>query len=150
MASFIPKANGGVIEFSRSISEWIDKVESGVDEVVAGTIIKTANGLVDQSPVDTGRFKANWQITANSPAQQSVIDYDKLGAETKRALARQARAVARAKGTKVIYITNRLDHYSIHLEYGGSGQAPNGIIRVVQMRLGRYFQEAVEEAKRAL
>lgn len=149
MASFIPKANGGVIEFSRSISEWIDKVESGVDEVVAGTIIKTANGLVDQSPVDTGRFKANWQITANSPAKQSVIDYDKLGTETKRALSRQARAVARTKGTKVIYITNRLD-YSIHLEYGGSGQAPNGIIRIVQMRLGRYFQEAVEEAKRAL
>ena len=41
MASFIPKANGGVIEFSRSISEWIDKVESGVEEVVAGTIINT-------------------------------------------------------------------------------------------------------------
>ncbi|UOX39700.1 hypothetical protein [Escherichia phage vB_EcoS_SCS31] len=140
---------GSVATFEKSIADWINRADKGFEIVVANTVTKTANAIVDLFPVDTGRFKANWQITANSPAQQSVIDYDKTRDQTKRALARQARAVARANGTKVIYITNRLD-YSIHLEYGGSGQAPTGILGLLQAGLVRYFQEAVEEAKRAL
>ena len=140
---------GSVANFEKSIADWIDMADKGFEIVVANTVIKTANAIVDLSPVDTGRFKANWQITANSPAQQSVIDYDELGAETKRALARQARAVARSKETSVIYITNRLD-YAAWLEYGASNQAPAGVLGVVQARLGRYFQEAVEEARRAI
>jgi len=140
---------GSVAIFEKSIADWIDRADRGFEIVVANTVTKTANAIVDLSPVDTGRFKANWQITANSPAQQSLNEYDQTGGQTKTYLARQARAVANSKATSVIYITNRLD-YSIHLEHGGSGQAPNGIIRIVQMRLGRYFQEAVEEAKRAL
>ena len=143
------KEIGNVVTFQKSIADWINRAESGFEIVVAETVTKTANAIVDLSPVDTGRFKANWQITANSPAQQSLNEYDQLGGETKTSLGRQARAVARAKSTKVIYITNRLD-YAADLEYGSSNQAPAGVIGVVQARLGRYFQEAVEEAKRAI
>lgn len=140
---------GSVVTFEKSIADWIDRAEEGFEIVVANTVIKSANAIVDLSPVDTGRFKANWQITANSPAQQSLNDYDKVGGETKRALARQARAVANSKATSVIYITNRLD-YAVDLEYGSSRQAPSGVLGVIQARLGRYFQEAVEEARRAI
>lgn len=137
---------GGVVTFQKSISAWLDKVDKAVPEVVSGTVIRAANAVVDLSPVDTGRFKANWQITANSPAAQSLNDYDATGGDTKRYLARQAKAVAGSVGTKVIYITNRLD-YAADLEYGSSKQAPAGILGVVAVRLGRYFEEAVAEAR---
>lgn len=137
---------GGVVTFTNSIADWIDRADSNVSEVVSGTVIRAANAIVDLSPVDTGRFKANWQITANSPASQSLNDYDKTGGDTKRYLARQARAVANSPATKVIYITNRLD-YAADLEYGASNQAPSGVLGVVNIRLGRYFEEAVAEAR---
>lgn len=137
---------GGLATFTNSINDWISRADDGFSDIVSGTVIKAANAIVDLSPVDTGRFKANWQITANSPAQQSLNDYDKLGSETKASLARQARAVANSKATKVIYITNRLD-YASDLEHGVSQQAPAGVLGVVNIRLGRYFEEAVAEAR---
>lgn len=140
---------GSVATFEKSIADWIDRADKGFEIVVANTVIKTASAIVDLSPVDTGRFKANWQITANSPAQQSLNEYDKTGGQTKTYLARQAGAVANSKATSVIYITNRLD-YAAGLEYGASNQAPAGVLGVVQARLGRYFQEAVGEARRAI
>lgn len=140
---------GSVATFEKSIADWIDRADKGFEIVVANTVIKTASAIVDLSPVDTGRFKANWQITANSPARQSLNEYDKTGGQTKTYLARQARAVANSKATSVIYITNRLD-YAAGLEYGASNQAPAGVLGVVQARLGRYFQEAVGEARRAI
>lgn len=137
---------GGVATFTNSIADWIDRADYNVSEVVSGTVIRAANAIVDLSPVDTGRFKANWQITANSPAAHSLNEYDKTGGDTKRYLARQARAVANSPATKVIYITNRLD-YASNLEYGASQQAPAGVLGVVNIRLGRYFEEAVAEAR---
>lgn len=137
---------GGVATFEKSIADWIDRADDKFSDVVSGTVIRATNAIVDLSPVDTGRFKANWQVTANAPAAQSLNDYDQLGGETKSALARQARAVARSKATKVIYITNRLD-YAADLEYGASKQAPAGVLGVVQARLGRYFEESVAEAR---
>lgn len=137
---------GSVATFEKSITDWIDRAEDKLSDVVSGTVIRATNAIVDLSPVDTGRFKANWQVTANAPAAQSLNDYDQLGGETKSALARQARAVARSKATKVIYITNRLD-YAADLEYGASNQAPSGVLGVVQARLGRYFEESVSEAR---
>lgn len=137
---------GGLATFEKSIADWIDRAEDKLSDVVSGTVIRATNAIVDLSPVDTGRFKANWQVTANAPAAQSLNDYDQLGGETKSALARQARAVARSKATKVIYITNRLN-YAAYLEYGASNQAPSGVLGVVQARLGRYFEESVAEAR---
>ena len=137
---------GGLATFEKSIADWIDRADDKFSDVVSGTVIRATNAIVDLSPVDTGRFKANWQVTANAPAAQSLNDYDQLGGETKSALARQARAVARSKATKVIYITNRLD-YAADLEYGASNQAPAGVLGVVQARLGRYFEESVAEAR---
>ena len=137
---------GSLATFEKSIADWIDRADDKFSDVVSGTVTRATNAIVDLSPVDTGRFKANWQVTANAPAAQSLNDYDKLGGETKSALARQARAVARSKATKVIYITNRLD-YAADLEYGASNQAPAGVLGVVQARLGRYFEESVAEAR---
>lgn len=137
---------GGIATFEKSIADWIDRADDKFSDVVSGTVIRATNAIVDLSPVDTGRFKANWQVTANAPAAQSLNDYDQIGGETKSALARQVRAVARSSATKVIYITNRLD-YAADLEYGSSNQAPAGVLGVVRVRLGRYFEEAVAEAR---
>ncbi|AEI91247.1 gp47 [Escherichia phage phiEB49] len=138
-----------VVSFRNSINEWIDGVTEGVELIVDGTLTKAANDIVKLSPVDTGRFRGNWQATGNSPAAQSLNNYDPDGNETRNSLRRQIYALARDTNTKVIYITNRLD-YAQGLEFGSSNQAPSGVLGVVQKRLGRYFAEAVQEAKRAL
>lgn len=138
-----------VVSFRNSINAWIDGVTEGVELIVEGTLTKAANDIVKLSPVDTGRFRGNWQATGNSPAPQSLNNYDPDGGETRNSLRRQIYALARDNNTKVIYISNRLD-YAQGLEFGSSNQAPSGVLGVVQKRLGRYFAEAAQEAKRAL
>lgn len=138
-----------IVTFSRSINKWIDSVTEGVELVVAGTIEKAANDIVKLSPVDTGRFRANWQATGNAPASNSLNAYDKDGSETKNSLRRQIGALSRDRNTHIIYLTNRLD-YAQGLEFGSSKQAPMGVLGIVQQRLGRYFEEAIQEAKSAL
>lgn len=138
-----------IVTFRRSINDWIDGVTEGVENIVALTVTKAADDVVKLSPVDTGRFKGNWQATGNSPAAQSLNNYDQSGGETRNSLRRQIYALSRDKSTKVIYLSNRLD-YAQGLEFGSSNQAPNGVLGVVQARLGRYFAEAVQEARSAL
>lgn len=141
---------GGNLEvqtFYKDINGWLTFVEDAVKDVVYLTVEKASEDIVKLSPVDTGRFKGNWQVTANAPAQQALIDRDVAGSDTIARLKRQARAVANAQSTKVIFISNVVD-YSVYLEYGSSLQAPNGVLGVVETRLGRYFSEAVEESRK--
>lgn len=138
-----------VVTFRKSINDWIDSVTEGVELIVEGTLNKAANDIVKLSPVDTGRFRGNWQATGNAPAAQSLNNYDQDGGETRNALRRQISALSRDRNTNIIYLSNRLD-YAQGLEFGSSNQAPSGVLGIVQQRLGRYFSEAVQEAKRAL
>nr|DAH87064.1 MAG TPA: tail component [Caudoviricetes sp.] len=92
------------------------------------------------SPVDTGRFRGNWQFSIAAPAGGTLDTVDPTGAE----------ATARIVGDSIefragitAFIVNNLP-YAIALEYGHSDQAPGGMVRITQAR----FQQIVEEAIR--
>ena len=59
--------NYKIREFHSDISRWIDSVSSGLVDCVEMFATNVHEDLVNRSPVDTGRYKANWQITANKP-----------------------------------------------------------------------------------
>lgn len=134
-------------QFHASIDKWIDAVENGVLDVVEIFGGKVQEALVNGSPVDTGRFKGNWQVTANAPPMYAVNEYDRDGSETiargKRALTSLLRG---GGGVRSIHFSNMLI-YANALEYGHSKQAPSGVVGIVEARLKSFMIQAIRESR---
>jgi hypothetical protein len=101
--------------------------------------------VVKKSPVDTGRFRGNWQLSDNppTPSVQLTARLDKSG-QVVIELARVAVQDIRAGG--VSYITNGLP-YGPRLEYGWSKQAPSGMVRLTVNELQKFMREAVAQIR---
>lgn len=134
-------------QFHASIDKWIDSVENGVLDVVEIFGGKVQEALVNGSPVDTGRFKGNWQVTANSPPLYAVNEYDRDGSETIARGKRAITALLRGGGAvKSIHFSNMLI-YANALEYGHSKQAPAGVVGIVEAKLKSFMMQAIKESR---
>ena len=126
--------------FAESLAEFADQAKEAIDDVFREVLIEIGTSVIQLSPVDTGRFKGNWQFTVDAPSSQSLDTFDKSGHETIAALVAE---VSRLDAGKVAYIVNNLV-YGVPLEYGHSDQAPAGMVQITLAR----FQQIVEEAIR--
>lgn len=90
-----------------------------------------------------GRFRGNWQLTFDVPAQGETGRVDKTGAET---LARGTSKMGEFDllSFDSVYFTNNVP-YAVRLEYGWSQQAPQGMVRVTAQRFNALFNEARRE-----
>lgn len=111
---------------SRSAFEFTADLEKAAEALGVGSAREAAVELAlvlhakitEKTPVDTGRARANWFMAEGAPVIAS-----QLGTEP------QSYTAADLTGTTVIFITNALP-YIVPLEYGHSGQAPYGMVRV--------------------
>lgn len=141
-------ANYIVRKFQGDIDKWIKQVKSGLDDVIREFVKAVHADLVKGSPVDTGRFRANWQITYNHIPMYALNEYDKSGSRTIASGIRAANALPLGRGGAVttIYFSNMLI-YANALEYGHSKQAPAGVLGLVAIRLRSYMAEAIIESR---
>ncbi|SUC36200.1 Uncharacterised protein [Providencia rustigianii] len=91
-----------------------------------------------------GRFRGNWQVTFDVPADGETGRVDKSGNMTK-AVGNYVLEQFKV-GMNAIYFTNNVP-YAYRLEVGHSRQAPNGIIAVTAADVGKFFREAISEVK---
>jgi len=77
--------------------------------------------LIRQSPVDTGRFKANWSTSIGSIAPGTTDS-------TKENISKSTKGISTYQIGQTAFLHNNLE-YAIPLEYGSSQQAPSGWIR---------------------
>lgn len=136
------------MELSEQISKFADKTEDRLNQIVRGACLVMFSRIVERTPVDTGRARANWQIGLDGISAPSSVNFtgEKGNAEDdarRQRNAARATAVAMNSGedvldrintdTKKVCIYNNLD-YIIPLEYGHSQkQAPNGMARITLM-----------------
>jgi len=128
--------------FALNISEFVNKAKEAPEKVVrrAGTDVATA--LVIRSPVDTGRFRANWVCAFHSPSAFITPSTDKSGAGTIARITTQLNGWSGGD----IYFTNSLP-YAIPLEYGHSDQAPNGMVRLTVNEWNGIVEKAAKEVE---
>lgn len=127
--------------FSAQLGQFVEITKEKMDAIFQDILVELGESVIMLSPVDTGRFKGNWQLTAESPSNQSLINYDKEGLRTLEKLVSVANTLEAGQRA---YIVNNL-RYAIPLEYGHSQtQAPNGMVRVTLAR----FQQIVSDAVR--
>lgn len=118
------------MSFSNQLRQFADKVKSTESELLQAIMLESGNSIVELSPVDEGRFRANWQHNSGSPAYGEIVTPDKQGGATRSAL--QA-SIANIRTGGIEYITNNLP-YAQELEYGHSQQAPGGMVRITAAR----------------
>lgn len=124
--------------FERSIENFIKKAKKNPELVVRQVTIKLYSQIILASPVDTGRFRMNWQASVDKPATGILIGDDPSGA---RATNRITQFVTTSTKWDEFRLTNNLP-YAERLEYGYSRQAPSGMVRVTVSRFQRLLDEA--------
>lgn len=79
--------------------------------------------IVLRSPVDTGRFRANNQVSIGGADYSQISTIDQSGSVT---IQQGSAVIAQGQPYSVIYIQNNLP-YAERLENGHSKQAPTGV-----------------------
>lgn len=129
--------------FALRLHELIEKAKAAPEQVVRKVGLDIAESLVDKSPVDTGRFKANWNCAFGRIDPLTTPSTDKGGERTKNRIRIQLNGW---QGGDTIFLTNSLP-YAIPLEYGHSKQAPLGMVRLTATQFQTFIDKAVREAR---
>lgn len=115
--------------FSKRIKIRAARVEANTNVLVRKCALLVDTAVVMQTPVDTGRARANWQVSIGGeegpggvlPAPASP------GAGAEEALGKGRSAIMQYQGSGTIHITNNLP-YIKRLDEGSSKQAPAGFV----------------------
>ena len=125
-------------DFLDVINQWVEDTENRIDETLQTIVLKIGESVVTLSPVDTGRFKGNWQLGIDQTTSSSLIRMDPDGFATLSELAQKVNSFTAGQ---IAYIQNHV-LYGYDLEYGSSTQAPDGVVRVTAQRFARIVNEA--------
>lgn len=140
-------ANYQIRKFVGEIDAWIKHAETAVETATEIFIRDVHSALVMASPVDTGRFRGNWQITFNEVPLHALARYDKSGSSTIREEQSKTYGMfSRGGAVTSVHFSNMLI-YANALEYGHSQQAPAGVLGIVAIRLRSYYANAVRKAR---
>ena len=133
-------------KFSIDLSKYVANAMGNVDDVVRKAALEIFSKIILSSPVDTGRFRANWVTTTDSPNRSTNEGFDKLG---EMAIEQATVTLATAKAGQVIYLANNLP-YAQRLENGWSKQSrPNAMVALNVMNFQAAVDRAVAETKAA-
>jgi hypothetical protein len=133
-------------KFKRSFSALLKRVGDKADLVVRKTALELLTGMVEKSPVDTGRFRGAWVCGIGVVNNDNEQPEDKSGSSS---IARTAAALPAWKPGQTIWLTNSLP-YSRVLEFGredgspGSKQAPGGMVRITVQNYATFLENAVK------
>ena len=124
--------------FKRDFAKVLQSVGDKADLVVRKTALELQSSMIQKSPVDTGRFKCNWQAGIGS--------INTTTGDTRDALGRSATVLQGWKSGQYIYLTNSMP-YARRLEFGWSKQSPSGMVRLSVQNLEAYMKKAAESIK---
>jgi len=118
--------------FSKSLSQLAEFCTDNYEAVVTKTVIDLFRRIVERTPIDTGRARANWSI---GPDPNAAVDYKDLSdvADYEYKL-----------DTGTIWIFNNLV-YIVPLEEGHSDQAPQGMVAISLAEFSTFLKDAAKQ-----
>ena len=127
------------MSFTNDLKRFSDKSIKDVSEVKRAVSLSLFNSIIQDTPVDTGRARGNWQ-TDTGQAKSGVVERDDKGGE---------KASAEAKGViedsdlnDTLYMSNNLP-YIEPLENGSSSQSPEGMVKRNFARIKRIIASKI-------
>lgn len=130
--------------FSISLEKFAIKTEKQAVVVCQKIAMEAFKRVIEKSPVDTGRFRANWGCSIGSPYVGTTESFDKSGGAT---IGKAVAVTAGWNGKGSILLVNNMSYGPV-LEFGrangqpGSKQAPNGMVRITVAEMQNGAAEA--------
>lgn len=131
--------------FSLQVRKFVEQTKADIDTVVKKISLDVFTRIIMRSPVDTGRFRGNWQCAIGEMPAGTVDLNDKDGTAT---IARATAETLKLKAGDTIFLVNNLP-YAWPLEAGHSKQAPSGVVGVTVVEYQQILDKAVAETKKA-
>lgn len=126
------------MSFSADIAAFADKAGQSLDWTVRSVTLELFTSVIEDTPVDTGRARGNWQTNVGSYPDNEV-DRSEQSA--------MGELYSNVGGYgKITYMVNNLPYIG-KLEYGYSRQAPAGMVRKNFTRVEAIVANAVSKNK---
>jgi hypothetical protein len=127
-------------QFSKNIGDLATSVVRNADKTVRKAALAIDQAVVLQTPVDTGRARANWIASLNEASDSTVEAGDKTG---QGSIVKAAGVIAQYNGDRdsSVHLTNNLP-YIQKLNEGSSVQAPMDFVRKAAMAGAKAVQGA--------
>lgn len=95
---------------SRDFKKALMKLEKTSEKIIRATALQLFSAIVDDTPVDEGRLRGNWQATLGQPSQVTVSINDKSGNPTKSKI---GSTVNKLELNKSVFLTNNLPYANV-------------------------------------
>ena len=112
--------------WSIPIDRYVAAAKGDLNKAARAVALDLFSRVIVRSPVDTGRFRGNWQIDVSIVPEGWAEQFDRGGQAT---IDKGRAGLAAYKLGQTISIRNNLP-YAVALENGHSGQAPTGVVKV--------------------
>lgn len=107
---------------NQQVNAIFNELRQRADTLVAVVVLETDAKLKEQSPVDSGRFRASWRISEGEIDESVNAEADTTPQQYNEEI----------KAGKDYYLTNSLP-YAQRLADGHSKQAPSGWVELIAM-----------------
>jgi hypothetical protein len=140
--------------FSVPLAQLAAKVKLDLETVVRKSTMEVFKAVVLKTPVDTGRARANWNVSQNAINTTTTESTNQ-----QRGIGEATKALSMPAGG-VVYLANSLPYAPV-LEYGGypnppkkgkgktiggfSTQAPAGMVRLSAQEFSDHVQKVIAE-----
>lgn len=111
--------------FALDVSKFVAKAKGNAETVVRTVSLKLFSAIILASPVDTGRFRMNWQTSGATPAAGELEGEDKTGADATR---RATEFTTTNAEWSTFSLANNLPYAEV-IEYGGYSTGFHGPAR---------------------
>jgi hypothetical protein len=131
------------MSFSAQVVNFGKNSNMSVNKFKRGVALKLFSAVVLDTPVDTGRLRANWRFSKQQAAIGSTEQVDPSGAAT---LSEITTGIASSKVGEALYLTNSLP-YAHRIEFDGWShtKAPDGMVRKNFVRIKQLIQKYFAE-----
>lgn len=103
-------------EFNAALREWAEiRVPTEVAHVMRLISLEALSRVILKTPVDTGRTRANWQVSLETPLEGQVEIKDRDGTRT---ISRGKTIIEKAPAYSIVWLANNVDWIEV-LENGG-------------------------------
>lgn len=126
---------------ANQVRRAMSKTEKRLDAMVRMATLELANHVTLESPVDTGRFRGNWQFGTTPPLTELQGPFNENMPPPDL-----SGPVAGFEAGQTGYLLNNVP-YARTLEYGHSDQAPLGVVRVAVKMWPTFVNSAALAAK---
>ncbi|MEI4473571.1 HK97 gp10 family phage protein [Frigidibacter sp. MR17.24] len=130
--------------FAKQVAAFTDKAKAKTDLAFRKIALDMFSEVILMSPVDTGRFRGNWQVAIGSVPEGTLQVDDKAGTAT---ISKADAVTKRLVAGQTIYLVNNLP-YAQRLEDGYSGQAPAGMVKITVQRFDQIVKAVGAEISR--